>query len=409
MTLYKYKILGSEHLDSPTKHLAIPGLSGRGKDMFGEGYITYKIGKTKVIDFHSVERFEGFFYGIKQTDKALIDRMNMLSGGLVRPKAFEHEIILFCGKRLLHIHKKRVPKNITIYTLSKDDLTNEELIDFLGKTDASKEYINLILYVNRGKIMNIDDIEKELIEIMSTKGKERLPLYEGMRATTISVLLRNIAIIKSSGLFSDAFPKLDIKKLVEDKKIITTISCFLQSTHIERAVVMSIILKKIIKYRYESNKRIPLTMYIREIQTFYKKEYENEYRLMRDMIRDILEQGRDSLITLVCNFQIFKQLPADVANQFSSGKVFSFALPEVEGKKLLNYAPIPSLYIYKLQMCQKGQGMYVVNGQFRYLMEVIPTRHMKKKEGFNVWNYLGKEFDWNDYSDLDYEQMFKEA
>ncbi|MBU1075708.1 MAG: hypothetical protein KKH98_00350 [Spirochaetes bacterium] len=406
MPLLKYKLVGKEYLDSPTKHLAIPGLSGRGKDMFGEGYITQKIGKTKVIDFHSVERFEGFFYGIPQTDAKLIERMNMLSHGIMRPTTFNNEIILFCGKRLLNIHKKRVPKNISIFTLDKNDLTNEELIDFLGKTTAAKEYVNLILYANRDKVMNIDDMENLLIDIIQTPGKDREPLYKGMVATTLSILLRNIALIKSSGLFSDAFPKLNIKKLVENKKVISTISCFLQVSHIERAIVLSVVLKKMIKYRYESNKKIPLTLYIREMQTFYKKEYDSEYSLIRDMIRDVLEQGRDSLITLVCNFQIFKQLPSDIANQFSSGKVFSFALPLKEGEKLLNYAPIPKMYLAKLQMCSKGQGMYVVNGMFRYLMEVIPTRHMKKTEGFDVWNHLGAAYGWNNYEHLDYGGMF---
>ena len=401
------KVIGKESIQSAVRHTAIVGLSGRGKDMFGEGYITKKIGKSKIIDFHTMERFEGFFYSIKNNKIDLIHRGIRLTQKQYEPKAFNNKIILFCGRKLMDLKNKKLPKNVEIRTLSPYDLVNEELIEIISPTDSAKGILLMILYFNKRKKMNVFDFKDYVEQIIHKTLDFRVQeFFKGVHRMTLFVILREIITIINSGIFNDSFPKINIKELIEDKDTITTISCFLLKSHVERAISLSILFRNIIKYREENDLKTPLVFYVREIQTFFKPEYKKYYKLLIDNMRDVLEQGRDNLITLVANFQTFSQLPPDFYRQFGAGKIFAFGMPERDASKLLEFCPIPYIFLRKLLMCHKGQGMYIAGGQFRYLMEVVPTQHLKKEEGFKVLDYLIIKYGYNDYSNLDFDKIF---
>lgn len=404
MAKTELRYVGKSSLPSPVRHTCVVGWSGKGKGMWSEHFITGKVGKAKVIDFHSVERFEGFFYSIVNNNPIFKQRMRLITEDRIQPKAFKNDIIAICGRRLLDKNVKKLPANIKIRTLDKKHLVNEDLIDFLAETKAARGILHLVLYLNEGKTMGIDDMHKFLIKmIRKDLEPEQLEMTGGVNRASIATILRNIAGIKNSGIFSDAFPKIKIKDLVEDKSIITSISCFLLKTHSERALALGVLLRNINRYRETRTQRGNLFVYFRELQTVFKKEYYEQYRLLRDSLRDILEQGRDLKTVLIADFQSFEQVEVGFYTQFQ--RCFALGMTSRDSVKLHNFGTVPPLYLYKLQQCKPGQGMVLSNGEFRYLIEVVPTKHMKKTEGFPVLDYLGRMYGWTPI-DVDYESIF---
>ena len=400
MVKFKLKVVGCEWLDCPTHHFLIGGLSGMGKDMTGEAYITEKVGKSKVIDFYSAERFEGFFYGIPQSNPLMLKRMYDLTGGRLKPCAFDHEIIMILGNRLKDV--QTLPKNVKVVTLDQNDLTNEDLIDFVAHTPSAKGLMYMIIYFNNNKNLNLDDLELYLKNIIEgTLDYDKQQSFKGISRSTVFVIMRNIILLKNSGIFSDhpGIEKIKINDLIKDVNKISTVSCYLLSSEIEKAVVLGLLLKKFIDYRRVHKDRIHIIFYVRELHAFYRKETPIYYIPFKRYIDFVLTEGRDNLLTLVCNTQKpTRQLPPSIYTHFS--KVLCHRLPFNDAYSLQNFASIPIDIIRKMQSLDKGQGIYIASGGFRYLMEIPPTRHMKKEEGFNVLAYLNKRFGVVDYSEI---------
>ena len=99
-------------IPSKTPHLLIAGLPGMGKDNFGEGCITKKIGRYKVFDLHNESRGEGMYYSLKQEDFAMKKRMELLSQGILKPRTYKNKIIMFLGHNLKKV--PILPKNVEI-------------------------------------------------------------------------------------------------------------------------------------------------------------------------------------------------------------------------------------------------------------------------------------------------------
>jgi len=392
------KCFAKSQVRSDVLHMRIMGWSGKGKDVFGEQYITQKVGKFKVIDFHSVERNEGFFYSIPNTNPSMLRRLQFFANGRLKPKSFKNDIVMICGRKILK--QDRLPKNVSIRSLDKDLFVDNDMIPFLTNTHAGEGLLQMIFFFNevRGeKPMNIDDLQNYLLKIIN----DQLPdmettAFKSSKGNVVPPILRNIISLKSSGIFSEKFPKISLDELLKDSQSITTISYSLLDTSLERAVAQSLLLNMVVKQRDEIKKKaklIPLLIYYREFQVAYNKHDESFYRncsMLRQKFWWILTEGRDNKITLIANYQTPKQIPDNVANQFQ--KHFSLAVPKKEAESFQSFAPIPPLTINKLSLCGRGQGLFFASGTYKYPVEVMPTLHMKKEAGFNVMEHLQKVF-----------------
>ena len=319
-----------------------------------------------------------------------------------KSQAFKHEILMILGKKLKIF--PRLPKNVKVVTLDQRDLNNEDLMDFLAHTPPAKSLLLMIFYFHDDRNMTLTELKEFLEKIINSEliGKAA-EFFRGSHISTAFTIFRNSIVLLNSGIFydGDEFEKINIKEVIRDKDTIHTISCFLLSSDIEKAVVLGLLLKKFIDYRIEHKDEIHILFYIREIHSFYNREVPIFYQPLKRAINFILTEGRDNLITLAANTQKpTRQLPPSIYTHFS--KIFCHRLPYNDLVSLQNFASIPINIINKMQRVGKGQGIYISSGEFRYLMEIPPTRHMKKEEGFNVINYLSDKFGVNDYSNFNF-------
>ena len=398
--IIKNKLKFVRTLRSPIKHFLIVGASGSGKDFYGERIMSkYFDKKFKVIDFFSLERFEGMGYSIPITDKDMIHEGKLLTGGVFEAKAYPNKIYMLNGNKLKYFPK--LPKNVEIVSLKATDLDTQDLILLLGSTDSSRSLLYMILFdlkeTENREDMNLIDVENYAVRITAGDIK-----FKGASVQTAFILRRNIALLKQSGIFNDFFPNGEpIKKInmndVMLEKSITTFSCALLETQIERAVGLGILLKRIVSYNQENQHKIPLAIYFREIQQIYNSMNKSDdfFNMLRHYVYFIITEGRDNLINLICNAQTLSQVEP-IRNYFN--KVFALRLPMNEAKKLIDYAPINKATLEKMQMLDRGMGIYINNGIFEYVVHSLVPSFQKKQEGSDVLGFLGNIYGWNDHS-----------
>lgn len=381
---------------SPTKHCAIFGLSGFGKDVAGERYIAEKSGKFKVIDLFSEERGEGMLYSMPSSNYNMNKRLEWLSNKRLKPKGYDNEILMFLGTNLEYFPK--LPKNIKIITFSEDDVTNDDLVDFLAFNESQRGLMDMILYNNSNKRMTFSSVERylTLAKIKETPENEEM---KGSHRMTIFTILRRIASIKSSGLFhnkdSKYFHKFNFEDCVKDIKTISSFSTLLLPKEEQRGLALGILMKKVLEMRKKSKSRVPVLFYVRELSFFYRKNVPTFYNLLKDSFNKILREGRDLKYTLVINSQLPQDLPDYIFKQFN--KVICLKIPDP--RILLRKAAIDPFTIKKLEnLDEKGVGIYISSGKYRYPIYLPPTMHQKKQEGFDVFTYLGTKFGKIDYS-----------
>ena len=390
--------VGRLKADSYTKHMAIFGISGTGKDIMGERYITTKVGKHKVIDLFSEERGEGMFYSMKSTNQSLNRKLNWLSSGRLEPQEFKNDIIMFLGRDIEYITK--LPANVKVVTFSEEDITNDDLIDFLAFNESQRGLMQMCLYNNMNKNMTFTAIETYL-KRARTKGSMANREMIGMNTMSCFTILRRISVIKSSGLFytgtNPKIHKFRFEDMIKNKDTITTVSTLLLPSDDLRGLALGIVMKKIIDTRKKSKDRTPVLFYIREASYFYHKEAPVYYNLIKESINKILREGRDNLLTCVLNTQLPQDLPNNIYKQF--GKILCLRVPDP--KILLQKALVDNRTMKKIaNLQQKGTGIYIYSGGYAYPVRVPPSYHQKKSEGFDVFSYLSTKFGNIDYSDI---------
>lgn len=401
------RTVGAKKVPSTTNHLAVVAWSGKGKDTFMEWLIGQKVLNhkgLKVVDLNSIHRKEGWFYSIPNDDYKMVVRGHRLNRKRFKPQGFESEIVCVLGKKIKEY--KVLPGNVKVRTLRKDDITGQDLIPFIADTTPAEGLCNVVQYIHGTKKLNVDDFQNFLERLM---GKKDAMIAEFVRADprTIFTIIRNIIDLKNSGIFSDAFPKLDISEIMGDAKTITTFSYDLIEGGRQVAMVKSVIAHKIKEYIIGEDKKKPILVYYREFQDIFDKDIGKYYDMLKDACWYFLTQGRDNKVQLMVNFQSFQQVPNKVLFQFQQLYAGGMGLKEAE--LLRNWATIPTVTLNKFPHLMPGQGMYIHNGEFEYLVEVVPPLNKKKEEGFPVIRFLCGLFGEQNLAELDYDAIFSEG
>lgn len=382
--------------NSTIKHLMTAGTSGSGKGFNMERLVSkYMMKGEKVIDFFSLERNEGFFYSVKNEVEFLIEKGKNLTMGVYEPRGFKNDILMFAGNKIIKERSMILPKNIRIVSLDEKDLENEDMLMLLGtsSTTISTLYMMFNVYkkfFNKPKV-TLSDIRKacEWCLMKNCPNGEAKNILDTAHKQTIYVLQRNIEMTEESGLFNEAFERVDIHKLIKDNESITTISCSLLDDDIQRAIALSILMKKIFRFKQKNRKSKPTTIYIREMQTFFdKQKVIYQYSgMLREYINLILREGRDNKITLFADFQSLGDIPMNILGKFN--KVFALRLPKNDAKKLSMFANIPDDIIDNMLNLKRGVGIYISNGNYAYPIYTIPPNFHKKSSGEDVFKALG--------------------
>lgn len=402
----------SLQIPSKTPHLLIAGLPGMGKDNFGEGYITKKIGKYKVFDLHNESRGEGMYYSLKQDDIVMQNRMKALSNGILKPRAYKNKIIMFLGHNL----KKMpiLPKNVEVCVFNEQWLSNDDLKDFLVFNESQSGLLDTIFEIHEDKHITLTELYNFLLGASKENSKEKRQLknYGGAHYLSISTIKRRCRSILRSGIFYNDdgdipkyFKYLNLEDEARSRDVLTTFSTYLIEDEYISFVCFNVLLKKLIELIELRQVNIPLLFYIRELNDFYfQKQNAPSYVIsIRNSIEKILRRGRflgRSKIMVVANTQLPNDLPSVVFNSFN--KFVVFRLPLSESKRFLNKATIPLFYLYKIHKLEVGMAMYIANGMFYYPERINPTQHKKSEPEFDVFTHLNKVYQYANYKNSNF-------
>lgn len=383
-------------LQSKTPHTLIGGISGYGKGVWAEAYVTKHIGEWKVFDINSESRGEGMFYGFKQENNAMVERIDYLSNGLVKPKAYDNEIIMFLGNNLKKL--KRLPRNIKICVFNEEWITNEDLKNFLAFNESQIGFMDTVFEIHDDQHITLTEFYEYMMRVsMPSKERQQLKDFGGGHYMTINTLKRRARSLLRSGLFwndskdiPDYFEYLNLDKSVRYPDAITTYSRYLIDNPYTSYVCMNVLIKKFIEYIELRESEVPLLFYVRELNDFYRMKDPPQYVIeIQENLDKILRKGRflgKSKIMLVCDTQLLNDIPTYMFNSFN--KYILFRLPLGDSKRILNKATIPPQYLLALSRLEVGYYMGVISGAFQYPCMALPTLHKKAEPDFDVFEHL---------------------
>ena len=393
---------------SKVPHTLIAGGSGTGKGMQGEFYVPqFALDGEKVFDMNSEDRGEGMYYSLPQTNPALIRSIKYLSNGILKPRTYENEIIMFLSHRLKKL--KKLPKNIKVCVFREDWLENDDLKNFLAFNDNQADFMDAVFELHGDVKMNLHYLYKFLQAAGKSKESRESKAIRatGVHFASVNVIKKRTRALLRSGLFynneddlNKYFYYLNLEESLQQRKVITTFSTYLITNEYMRFICINMLLKKFIELLESRKHFIPIVFYFREGNDFFYQDKPQPYIMgIRDSIEMLLRKGRSlggSKITMVMDTQYIKDLPDSVFYGFA--KHFLFRLPVKDSKKMQNKATIPELYLHKLSEAKVGMCMYIASGVFEYPYRCLPTLHAKADPKIDVFLYLAKEFGEIDYS-----------
>jgi len=131
-----------------------------------------------VLDINSESRGEGMFYGFKQDSNAMMDRIDYLSNGLVKPKAYDNEIIMFLGNNLKKL--KKLPRNIKICVFNEEWITNEDLKNFLAFNESQIGFMDTVFEIHDDQHITLTEFYEYMMRV-SMPSRERQQIKEGLK------------------------------------------------------------------------------------------------------------------------------------------------------------------------------------------------------------------------------------
>lgn len=394
-------------LQSKTPHTLVAGISGYGKGVWSESYVTKHIGEWKVFDINSESRGEGMFYGFEQDSRAMISKIDYLSNNILKPKAYPSETIMFLGNNLKKL--KQLPNNVKVCVFNEEWITNEDLKNFLAFNESQTGFMDTIFEMHDDRHITLTEFYEYLMKVGNPKSKERTQLKEfgGGHYMVISTLKRRARSLLRSGLFwndsddiPDYFEFLDLRNSVNDVNKITSYSRYLIDNPYTSYVCMNVLIKKFIEFIELRESEVPILFYVRELNDFYRMKDPPQYVIeIQENLDKILRKGRflgKSKIMLVCDTQLLNDIPTYMFNSFN--KYIVFRLPIGDSKRLLNKATIPPQYLLALSKLEVGYFMSVISGSFQYPVRALPTLHKKAEPDFDVFEHLTSLYGAKDYT-----------
>lgn len=370
----KVRILQIIKLDSNTDHTFIVGKSGSGKSNAAEFYITQYVGKSKVIDLYDDGRHENMSYCLSETDKYFIEKTKDLTEGHLGPKGYPCQNIWVMGNRLRFFDS--LPSNVEVRSLNSDKTCLQDIFDMFKASHSQ----NALL----GQMIDKYGVDLNLKEVLN-KLKMQTNKKDIHHMTRIS-LIRNIEKWFGTSIFSDHYPKINMRSILRDKNKICAFSSYLLEGEDEKALFYGFILKEILECKRRNLSRAPVIVYIREISNFMGKYVNPSYRFAQKNILNILREGRDLGITLVCDTQRAADLSPTFRRQF--GIHANFKSDYADAEYLLQIGPVPKEILSKIPKLSVGQAVVLTSSEWHYPVTVPPTRHFHKRAKMNMLRFL---------------------
>lgn len=365
-------------------HTFCSGKSGSGKtnamEYLVENYLIK--GKVKCIDFDTSGRFENTTYSLPEDNPALIslmqDHPDLVTHHDLRPRGFNDEVILFCGRGLYY--NNELPKNFKVMSFREEDLSWEYLNILLGGTEALRPTLNS-MQVRFGKDITLRDI-KEIIFNKTFRGEKT---SFNIKSSTRDMMKVRIDSWIATGMFSDNVEKIDFQEILNDKSRITCINTFLLEQEWEEQIAIGLFMDKIISLTKSRKVNHRVLVYLREVSDYM------DWQLCKEGILKILRKGRffgKYGIDLYCDTQRAKDLKPTLRRQFGYHVLMKTDYKDAEG--ILEVQQIPTEILQKIPRMNTGDALLATGIRWDYPIQFPPTRHKHVDPSFDVLHALGK-------------------
>ncbi|MFC1648870.1 ATP-binding protein [Nanoarchaeota archaeon] len=375
-------------LFSFTDHMLVSGKSGSGKSNTCEFLATQQVGKVKVIDVYDDGRHENFLYGLPEQSPKLIYKMLRYSDEQILPRTYQSECFMIAGNRLQYI--KKLPANIQVVSLDEDTLNISDLYYLLGHSDSSRALLSQLQFEQGDMSL------RELLEFLEQPDDTLKKM--GVHFMSKYSILRSIKRWIGSGMFSDDFPKLDIKKVLKDKKTITSFSSYLLEEESQKALFYGLLLKQVLDAKRWHQTKHRVLVYVREISNFVGSYSGAEWSMAQKNLLSILREGRDVGVTLLADTQRARDLHPSFRRQF--GTIVQMKADLADADTVREVVDVPQGIIRKIPKLKVGEGLVLSGSHYYYPCFFLPARHMHKKPHLNIMRLLSNIHGTVDYSSL---------
>jgi len=314
-------------------HTGILGKSGYGKGTCGQTLCEQAHIKGHKVLVWDMFRAENVFYGMPEDNQEMLRRIYATGR---KPRGFKTEILCPIFAKGKDQQEYKMPENWTPVKISYGNLTTSELKYLMGDTSSKAEQI--LDAIDFSQFKTLADLQVKFLQLQS--GDDQLlvispngdtadigdkRIYRTINRAIGSLIKKNIVC----STLPEGFEFIDIKKIQENSDVITAITGRF-SGNVENFLTFffNVMSQLIYSRQKDSGKYAPMTIYIPEVSNIAgATEHDTA---VRNLLRFILQEARDSGISVLIDTQKPQNIDASVKAQITKWYVFNLNKDDVD-------------------------------------------------------------------------------
>jgi len=387
--------------DPPSRrgHIGLVGKSGYGKGTCGQTLCENAFDKGDKVLVFDLFRAENVFYSFKEENPEMVG-LNWRVGRSGRRYPSEVLVPVF-AKRGISEAQYFFPSSWKTVKIKYDDLTEAEILYLMGATTPKAEQI--LKSVNFSDFGSLTKMQVKFLELESGADKLFLVsedgamadigdkrIYRTINRALASLVQKNIVASK----LEKGFEFVDVDKIQSTPNKITCITgrgC--GSIENFLTFFFNVMNRLILDRQKHSGKFAPMTIYIPEISNIAGATSRDD--AVVNLMRFILQEARDSGISIILDTQRPKNIDSSVKAQITTWYVFNLNKDDVDYMDK-NLVEIPRDYNIFWEIPNQGRGVCVKLWQdsgfrwrYRKAAHIFPPRSHKKTAYENINDFYG--------------------
>ena len=376
--------------DPPSRvgHRGIVGKSGYGKGTLGQTLCEQEFEKGNKVLIWDMFRAENTFYSFKEENPEMLE-LNWAVGR--SSKKFKSEVLVpIFAKRGATDSQYFLPSSWIPVKINFDDLTEAEILYLMGATTPKAEQI--LKSINFSSFGSLTKMQVKFLELESGADKLFLVsddgamadigdkrIYRTINRALASLVQKNIVASK----IEKGFEFVDIDRIQGTPDVMTCVTgrgCGSMENFL--TFFFNVMNRLILDRQKHSGKYAPMVIYIPEVSNIAGATSKDDSVV--SLMRFILQEARDSGISIILDTQRPKNIDSSVKAQITTWYVFNLNKDDVDYMDK-NLVEIPRDYNIFWEILNQGRGVCVKLWQdsgfrwrYRKAAHIFPPRSHKK-------------------------------